>query len=70
MCKIPVFFSLLQHTIHSLKKVLDIQFALITSTFLKGAANGTRTRDPQLGKLMLYQLSYCRTCGCKDKAFF
>ena len=26
----------------------------------KRAENGTRTRDPQLGKLMLYQLSYCR----------
>ena len=26
----------------------------------KRAANGARTRDPQLGKLMLYQLSYCR----------
>jgi hypothetical protein len=25
-----------------------------------GAANGARTRDPQLGKLMLYQLSYRR----------
>ena len=25
-----------------------------------GAGNGTRTRDPQLGKLMLYQLSYSR----------
>ena len=33
----------------------------------RGAANGTRTRDPQLGKLMLYQLSYCRIfwwCKC------
>src|SRR5690606_27107756 len=28
---------------------------------LRGAGNGTRTRDPQLGKLMLYQLSYSRT---------
>ena len=27
----------------------------------KGAENETRTRDPQLGKLMLYQLSYFRT---------
>ncbi len=27
---------------------------------LAGAENGTRTRDPQLGKLMLYQLSYFR----------
>ena len=26
-----------------------------------GAGNGIRTRDPQLGKLMLYQLSYART---------
>ncbi len=26
-----------------------------------GAGNGTRTRDPQLGKLMLYQLSYARS---------
>lgn len=25
-----------------------------------GAENGARTRDPQLGKLMLYQLSYFR----------
>ena len=25
-----------------------------------GAGNGARTRDPQLGKLMLYQLSYSR----------
>gem|GEM_PF-1691777 len=25
-----------------------------------GAGNGTRTRDPQLGKLMLYLLSYSR----------
>jgi hypothetical protein len=24
------------------------------------AENGTRTRDPQLGKLMLYRLSYFR----------
>ena len=25
------------------------------------AGDGARTRDPQLGKLMLYQLSYSRT---------
>lgn len=28
-----------------------------------GAGNGTRTRDHQLGKLVLYQLSYARS-GC------
>ena len=26
-----------------------------------GAGNGARTRDPQLGRLMLYQLSYSRS---------
>ncbi len=33
-----------------------------------GAENGTRTRDPDLGKVMLYQLSYFRLfalSGCK-----
>ncbi len=29
-------------------------------SLLPRAGNGTRTRDPQLGKLMLYQLSYSR----------
>ena len=27
-----------------------------------GAGNGVRTRDPKLGKLVLYQLSYARFC--------
>ena len=27
-----------------------------------GAENETRTRDPNLGKVMLYQLSYFRIC--------
>ena len=28
--------------------------------FTLGATNGARTRDPKLGKLVLYQLSYYR----------
>ena len=28
----------------------------------KRAEDGAQTRDPQLGKLMLYQLSYFRRC--------
>ena len=32
----------------------------VGSQSLFGAGNGTRTRDPQLGRLMLYQLSYSR----------
>ena len=36
----------------------------------KRAENETRTRDPNLGKVMLYQLSYFRMeNGCKDKQF-
>ena len=30
-----------------------------------GAVSEARTRDPQLGKLMLYQLSYYRVCIAK-----
>src|SRR5712692_8242753 len=29
-----------------------------------GAGDETRTRDPQLGRLMLYQLSYTRPLNC------
>ena len=37
-------------------------FAKFKSAFLLtfGAENETRTRDPNLGKVMLYQLSYFR----------
>ena len=33
---------------------------------ISGAGNETRTRDPNLGKVVLYQLSYSRreTCYC------
>ncbi len=33
---------------------------IISSPVLSGAGNGTRTRDVQLGRLTLYQLSYSR----------
>lgn len=38
-----------------------------------GAGNEARTRDPDLGKVVLYQLSYFRISGiseCKYKRFF
>lgn len=54
MFKPPVFIFL-----NSAKKRILIANYL-TIRILFGAANGIRTRDPQLGKLMLYQLSYCR----------
>ena len=42
----------------------------LTIRILFGAANGTRTRDPQLGKLMLYQLSYCRISKTETKVIY
>ena len=32
-----------------------------------GAGNGVRTRDPQLGRLMLYQLSYSRSVPSRTR---
>ena len=32
--------------------------------FVFGAGNEIRTRDPNLGKVVLYQLSYSRNLGC------
>ena len=34
--------------------------ALYAAFFMYGAGNETRTRDPNLGKVVLYQLSYSR----------
>ena len=34
------------------------------------AENETRTRDPNLGKVVLYQLSYFRVYGCKCREFY
>ena len=35
-----------------------------------GAENETRTRDPDLGKVVLYQLSYFRVGNAKVQSFF
>ena len=43
--------------INRYKKELPVCRQLLSC---EGAVSGTRTRDPQLGKLMLYQLSYYR----------
>ena len=37
--------------------------------FKKRAENGTRTRDPNLGKVVLYQLSYFRSFSYHLGAF-
>ena len=41
---------------------------MIVKCLRYGAINGARTRDPQLGKLVLYQLSYYRNSTNKKRA--
>ncbi len=40
------------------------------SVRLVGAGNGTRTRDPELGRLALYQLSYSRSLSMSSSLRF
>ena len=42
----------------------------VLKTFGLGAENETRTRDPNLGKVVLYQLSYFRNMFRASGAFF
>ena len=39
----------------------------VLKTFGLGAENEARTRDPDLGKVVLYQLSYFRICNIATK---
>lgn len=43
-----------------LPRLFHIRPLLYPATFEPGADDGVRTRDPELGKLVLYQLSYTR----------
>ena len=47
----------------------SIQNKTRSSKVRGGAGNGVRTRDPQLGRLMLYQLSYSRTMMVEGGGF-
>jgi hypothetical protein len=53
-------FSLSRHDVFGPKEAV-----LENEPRFLGADDGARTRDPQLGKLMLYQLSYVRPIGPK-----
>ena len=53
--------EILRKQIHTEKQ--NARRSMSTGILNGRAENGTRTRDPQLGKLMLYQLSYCRDFG-------
>ena len=49
------------HKYNKINKKKALIFRL--GPFKFGAGNETRTRDPNLGKVMLYQLSYSRNVG-------
>ncbi len=57
--------SLLQVSFSNKKKQ-----SFLTAFICLRAENETRTRDPNLGKVMLYQLSYFRDCECKSSTNF
>ena len=56
--------GLLREPFGSLQSLHDKAFAFVFKKLsgfkINGAENGTRTRDPHLGKVVLYQLSYFR----------
>gem|GEM_PF-5904299 len=45
----------------------EVDNHLVVNPVQNGAVNGTRTRGPQLGKLMLYQLSYYRIMSLSSR---
>ena len=49
------------------QKTQYMMFFALLSTKNSGAGNGVRTRDPKLGKLVLYQLSYARLNELYDR---
>ena len=48
----------------------SLKFRTRPSEAKSGAENETRTRDPDLGKVVLYQLSYFRDWECKGMHYF
>ncbi|GEM_PF-439235 len=57
------------HWPRDFKSLVSTNSTIAASVCFSGAENGTRTRDPDLGKVVLYQLSYFRMalCGCKGR---
>jgi hypothetical protein len=51
------------------KSLVSTNSTIAATVCINGAANGTRTRDLDLGKVALYQLSYCRVMNAKVRLF-
>ena len=52
---LPEAFLYIGNTIYHIQKNLNPKIEIFTR-----ATDGVRTRDPDLGKVVLYQLSHCR----------
>ena len=46
--------------LHAMQALSQLSYGPISGGWLVGAGNEIRTRDPNLGKVVLYQLSYSR----------
>jgi hypothetical protein len=53
-------FELMTSSLPRRRSTPELRGPSQTSIAVNGAGDETRTRDPQLGRLMLYQLSYTR----------
>ncbi len=50
------------------KVIIKKEKGCVITSFFFGAEDGTQTRDPQLGRLMLYRLSYFRKSKLRTKS--
>ena len=55
-----LFRGVTKNTFNELCSFRKSKQNICSAHFFRRAANETRTRDPDLGKVVLYQLSYCR----------
>ena len=56
------FNSRFNSTIKNHEKPQNKKGSYFRNYLIQRAENGTQTRDPQLGRLVLYRLSYFRKC--------
>ena len=65
--RLKVISVLIKHTVRISKMMLRAWQRWKKNREFYGAADGTRTRNSQLGRLMLYQLNYRRKGKAKRK---
>ena len=64
------FNSRFNSTIKNHEKPQNKKGSYFRNYLIQRAENGTQTRDPQLGRLVLYRLSYSLFCTCKNAFIF